>query len=67
MKRAIYLDDRERDLARRLCVWVQFKCRESLHGKFETDVSAPALRWLDDEIKALRQKFEEPADGEGQP
>ncbi len=60
MKRAIYLDDRERDLARRICDWVCFKAEERLGREFQTSVEKPALRWFRDEIQALNAKFEEP-------
>ncbi len=60
MKRAIYLDGRERDLARRICDWVCFKAEEELGHTNERHVTSPAIRWFRDEIQALRVKFEEP-------
>ena len=60
MKRAIYLDDRERDLARRICDWVCLKAKDELVARATGHVTKPALIWFYDEIQALRAKFKEP-------
>lgn len=58
-KRAIYLDYRERDLARRI-----FKITiGALEVEMQTRMPLPlfAYRWTKDEIERLLAKFEEPA------
>ncbi len=57
MKKAIYFNDKERDLARRICAWVCFKARERADRVFETDMDKIACYWLNDEVRALGAKF----------
>lgn len=59
MKKAIYLDARERDLARRVC---DLTIR-NLNKRLDTGALPEehmAYRWTRDEVYALREKFEEP-------
>ena len=66
MKRAIYLDGRERELARRVFELV----RHNLDGRYAASGNATtdmALTWTADEIGRLTEKFDEPAaPGSGQ-
>ena len=62
-KKAVYLDDRERDLARRICDWMCLKAKAELSGTHQLHISRPALGWFHDEIQALKSRFEEPSGG----
>lgn len=55
----IYLNDRERDLARRICDYAVGHCNEQLNKAQMHSVCYPAIKWLRDEVGALRVKFEE--------
>ena len=58
-KRAIYLDEREQDLVRRVCLYTISNCKQRsghcLHG-----IEQYAISWFQDEIKVLVAKFREP-------
>ena len=56
MKRPIYLDDRERDLARRVFAVVV----KELNYSPTNDMARMAIQWTHDEVKALGDKFAEP-------
>lgn len=56
-KKPIYLDDRERDLARRVCAVVG----EELEGRGIGDIQKFAIHWTQSEVRALREKFAEPS------
>ena len=62
-KRAIYLDERERDLARRafevLRGYLVFTIK--IHTR---RLEVMALQWTHDELEALAAKFEEPSSDE---
>lgn len=63
MKRAIYLDDRERDLARRCFEYLHTE----LHSKanFENnELRSLALKWTRDDIADLLVKFQEPEEAD---
>lgn len=55
-KKAIYLDERERDLARRLCRLV---CSKLRNEGTAIKLTQFALQWTHDEIQALEAKFAE--------
>ena len=56
-KRAIYLDERERDLARRIfTAAVDILNNAEIPGR----IKKLAILWTHDEILKLREKFEEP-------
>lgn len=56
MKRAIYLDDRERDLTRRVFAIVG----KELEGSGIGDMGRFAVNWASKEVKDLGKKFDEP-------
>ena len=56
-KKPIYLDDRERDLARRVCTVVGEELGDCFGGKVEKF----AVHWAMDEVRALGEKFVEPS------
>ena len=58
-KRAIYLDDRERELARRALEYVVVRLREATRRNVY-DIQNLATKWTTVEILALLQKLEEP-------
>lgn len=60
MKRPIYFDDRERDLARRAFAILIVLFDESLERIVFTAREKMAFRWTRDELQALMAKFEEP-------
>lgn len=60
MKRAIYLDDRERDLARRVCGAFVSRLNWRIKNRLEDSFDKMALGWTVDEVEALAAKFEEP-------
>ncbi len=57
-KRAIYLDERERDLTRRVFTEVNNELGKTFDGGLER----MAVMWTREEITRLRAKFEEPPD-----
>jgi hypothetical protein len=63
-KQAIYLDDRQRELARRLCdfatIRVNGAVEKSLLSGAEKAAMALAVKWAIEDIAMLRAKFEEP-------
>lgn len=59
-KKAVYLDERERDLARRVCDFALSRVDEALSGQAMYDVDWPARRWFKKEVQALHEKFVEP-------
>lgn len=60
MKRAIYFDDRERDLARRVLGFVADRLNAQISSNLSDYLDRMALRWTCDEVKALAAKFKEP-------
>lgn len=58
MKRAIYLDARERDLTRRLLRYATGKINDS--GRINGGAVEVACKWTRDEAYILLDKFEEP-------
>lgn len=59
-KRAIYLDERERDLARRVFTHADdIICYRLNH---ETGIERVALIWTKDSVRDLADKFQEPED-----
>ena len=56
-KKPIYLDDRERNLARRVCDVVAAELDRAIGGKMEKF----AILWTRDEVWALSEKFAEPS------
>ena len=58
-KKPIYLDDRERDLTRRICDYALGDCKAALNTMQVSHICVPAIKWLRDEVDALRAKFEE--------
>lgn len=56
-KKPIYLDERERDLARRICTVVG----EELGTLFGGKVEKFAVHWTMKEVRALGEKFIEPS------
>lgn len=66
MKRAIYFDDRERDLARRVLTAVAGRLEWQIGNLLEDRFTKMAARWTIKEVDALAAKFEEPT-SEGEP
>ena len=62
MKKAIYLDERERDLARRVCRFVM----EALDDHPLGDAARFACAWTRDEVQRLAKKFAEREVEEGE-
>ena len=60
MKRAIYFDDRERDLARRVCDAVVHRFEYQLEKQVSDHHQRMAISWTRDEINVLAAKFDEP-------
>lgn len=60
MKRPIYLDNRERDLARRAFAILIAKFDEGLQRIIFNAREKMAFQWTRDELQALATKFEEP-------
>ena len=57
MKRAIYLDDRERDLARRVFSTVAEWLTEHIRSHAMFPIEKMAASWTRDEIEMLAAKF----------
>lgn len=55
-KKPIYLDDRERDLARRICTVVGEELGDEYGGKMKKFT----VHWAMKEVRALGEKFVEP-------
>ena len=60
MKKAIWLDDRERYLSREICDYANRRMKESLDSRLTDNTHRLALYWTISEIESLRKKFEEP-------
>ena len=60
MKRPIYLDDRERDLARRAFAGLSGRLNARINNPITDRLDVLAVRWTRDEIDNLARKFEEP-------
>ena len=58
MKKAIYLDERELDLAQRICDFCMAQCQNSLDKTMMHAIDRPAVIWFRDEISNLREKFD---------
>ena len=56
-KKAINLDERERDLAVRVCEYVCDRMSARINSISSTDLDRLALGWTYDEIKQLCAKF----------
>ena len=62
-KRAIYLDERERDLAKRIFDYIICRC-ELRQPKSLYPIEQCAVQWLHDEVLALKEKFNKPVSEE---
>ena len=64
MKKAIYLDERERDLAFRLCAFVVWCINQKLNDRLAYEVMTPACQWYRKEVLALQAKFADQEHGQ---
>lgn len=65
MKRAIYLDNWERDLTHRVLTAVVCRLDARIGTPMKERFDKMAIRWTKDEVNTLAAKFEEPTPKKG--